>query len=87
MKEGGGERRCVKAEVGKDERRLRWMCDVRLTRSAQLITVRCHSEVKGVSNHAHGSGVCTTIGCLRQESLAELSHWTRKRADLSDRIR
>ena len=87
MKEGCGERRCIKAEVGKDERRLRWMCDVRLTRGAQLITVCCHSEIKGVSNHADCGGVCAAFGCLRQESLAQLPHWTRKRADLSDRIR
>ena len=87
MKEGGGERRCIKAEVGKDERRLRWMCDVRLTRGAQLITMCCHSKVKGISNHVHGGGICAPFGCLCEESLAELSHWTRKRADLSDRIR
>ena len=87
MQQGCSECRCVKAEVGKDERRLRWMCDIRLTRGAQLIAVCGHSEIEGVSNHAHGSRVCAAVGCLREETLAELPHRSCKRADLSDRIR
>ena len=63
------------------------MCDIRLTRGAQLITMRCHSEVKGAGNHFYGGHVSAPISCLREESLAELPYWPRKRADLSDRIR
>ena len=56
-----GKRGRIKTEIGKDQRSLRRVCHIRLSRSAHLISVRLHGEIERGSNKC--CGACIFMVC------------------------
>ena len=81
-----GKRGRIKTEIGKDQRSLRRVCHIRLSRGAHLISVRLHGEIKRGSNQCCGACIFMVCGYLREERFAQLSDWSSERANLCDRV-
>ena len=59
-----GECRRIEAEIGKDQRGLRWVCHIRLSRGAHLISVRLHGKIKRGGNKCCGACIFMVCGYL-----------------------
>ena len=77
----------IKAEVGKNQRRLSGVCHIRLTRCAHLCAVRLDGEEEGVVNEARRLRRTDSRSNLVAQRLAERLDRSRKRADLGNWIR
>ena len=62
MQECCGKRGRIKTEIGKDQRSLRRVCHIRLSRGAHLISVRLHSEIERGGNKCFGACILMVCG-------------------------